>query len=186
MVGTACHGLFLGKDIKHKDMINTYGVFGKIEFVMSVQIGNQSVTVDFSGGGMSSRGVIPASYVTNNPLVQRALHLTAEYRAGIVKLIKSIPEKVDLLEAERQKAEEEAAKKAEEEGEKKLQDASLETDGGEDDAVASGQTRVEVSCLDDAVEYLKANYEGYSASKLRTKASVVKAGEEHGVVFVGL
>lgn len=176
-------------------MINTYGVFGKIEFVMSVQIGNQSVTVDFSGGGMSSRGVIPASYVTNNPLVQRALHLTAEYRAGIVKLIKSIPEKVDLLEAERQKAEEEAAKKAEEEaakkaeeeGEKKLQDASsLETDGGEDDAVASGQTRVEVSCLDDAVEYLKANYEGYSASKLRTKASVVKAGEEHGVVFVGL
>lgn len=178
MVGTACHGLFLGKDIKHKDMINTYGVFGKIEFVMSVQIGNQSVTVDFSGGGMSSRGVIPASYVTNNPLVQRALHLTAEYRAGIVKLIKSIPEKVDLLEAERQKAEEE--------GEKKLQDASLETDGGEDDAVASGQTRVEVSCLDDAVEYLKANYEGYSASKLRTKASVVKAGEEHGVVFVGL
>ena len=159
-------------------MINTYGVFGKIEFVMSVQIGNQSVTVDFSGGGMSSRGVIPASYVTNNPLVQRALHLTAEYRAGIVKLIKSIPEKVDLLEAERQKAEEE--------GEKKLQDASLETDGGEDDAVASGQTRVEVSCLDDAVEYLKANYEGYSASKLRTKASVVKAGEEHGVVFVGL
>lgn len=159
-------------------MINTYGVFGKIEFVMSVQIGNQSVTVDFSGGGMSSRGVIPASYVTNNPLVQRALHLTAEYRAGIVKLIKSIPEKVDLLEAERQKAEEE--------GEKKLQDASLETDEGEDDAVASGQTRVEVSCLDDAVEYLKANYEGYSASKLRTKASVVKAGEEHGVVFVGL
>ena len=178
MVGTACHGLFLGKDLKPKDMINTYGVFGEIEFVMSVQIGNQSVTVDFSGGGMSSRGVIPASYVTNNPLVQRALHLTAEYRAGIVKLIKSIPEKVDLLEAERQKAEEE--------GEKKLQDASLETDGGEDDAVASGQTRVEVSCLDDAVEYLKANYEGYSASKLRTKASVVKAGEEHGVVFVGL
>ena len=116
--------------------------------------------------------------MTNIPLVQRALHLTAEYRAGIVKLIKSIPEKVDLLEAERQKAEEE--------GEKKLQDASLETDEGEDDAVASGQTRVEVSCLDDAVEYLKANYEGYSASKLRTKASVVKAGEEHGVVFVGL
>lgn len=173
-------------------MINTYGVFGKIEFVMSVQIGNQSVTVDFSGGGMSSRGVIPASYVTNNPLVQRALHLTAEYRSGIVKLLKSIPEKVDLLEVERQKAEEEAkkaeaaAKKAEEEGEKKLQDASLESDGGADDAVAGGRTRVEVSCLDDAVEYLKANYEGYSASKLRTKASVVKAGEEHGVVFVGL
>ncbi|EJX09425.1 hypothetical protein EVA_02466 [gut metagenome] len=168
-------------------MINTYGVFGKIQFVMSVQIGNQSVTVDFSGGGMSSRGVIPASYVTNNPLVQRALHLTAEYRSGIVKLIKSIPEKVDLLEAERQKAEEEAAKKVEKEVEKKLQDASfLESDGCEDDAVASGQTRVEVSCLDDAVEYLKANYEGYSASKLRTKASVVKAGEEHGVVFVGL
>ncbi len=205
-----------------KDMIKRYGVYGKVEFVMSVSIANTCVCVDFSGGSITNRGVIPASYTTNNPLVQKALEGSNEFKVGVVSLIDSIPESDDVRvarareEAERSRAE--AEQRAKEEAVNSGSDTRAESQTSEQgyeakteapaheqqavdnqsaayakevapDAVSADEsgakTTVEVTCFEDAVEYLKANF-GYTSSKLRTKPAVERAAEEHGIIFVGL
>lgn len=196
-------------------MIKRYGVYGKVEFVMSVFIANTSVCVDFSGGSITNRGVIPASYTTNNPLVQKALEGTNEFKVGVVRLIDSIPESDDvrvaraMAEAE-QRAKEEAVNsgsdtRAESQTSEQGYEAKTEAPAHEQQAVdnqsaayakevapdavsadeCDAKTTVEVTCFEDAVEYLKANF-GYTSSKLRTKPAVERAAEEHGIIFVGL
>lgn len=196
-------------------MIKKYGVYGKVEFVMSVFIANTSVCVDFSGGSITNRGVIPASYTTNNPLVQKALEGTNEFKAGVVRLINSIPESDDVrvaraMEEAEQRAKEEAVNsgsdtRAESQTSEQGYEAKTEAPAHEQQAVdnqsaayakevapdavsadeCDAKTTVEVTCFEDAVEYLKANF-GYTSSKLRTKPAVERAAEEHGIIFVGL
>lgn len=194
-------------------MITTYGVFGKVEYVLSLIIGCSAVTVDFDGGSISSRGVIPASYTTNNPLIQRALEATPEYKHGIIRKIRSLPEACD-VEASRKiaqaKAEaalkkypgggeadtaQEEGKQTEESGEAQGTGLDGEGEGPADGSEAggealspeeSGAVEVSVTCMEDAVEYLKNHFEGYTSSKLRSKPAIERAAADHGIVFKGL
>lgn len=193
-------------------MITTYGVFGKVEYVLSLIIGCSAVTVDFDGGSISSRGVIPASYTTNNPLIQRALESTPEYKHGIIRKIRSLPEACD-VEASRKIAQakaEAALKKApggeadtaqegdkQPEGSGEAQGTGLDgegegpADGSEAGVEAlspeeSGAVEVSVTCMEDAVEYLKNHFEGYTSSKLRSNPAIERAAADHGIVFKGL
>jgi len=200
-------------------MIKKYAVYGKVEFVMAITIANNSINVDFSGGSITSRGVIPATYTTNNPLLQKALEESSEFKVGIVRVISAIPEANDVRVArakeEAEKARQEAALKTEEEAGKKEPSAVIESKSPEQtnvEVLQEGQpdevqdttdvqeteseviasegasqpkTTVNVTCREDAVEYLKANF-GYTSSKLRSKGAVEKAAEQHGINFVGL
>lgn len=57
-------------------------------------------------------------------------------------------------------------------------------DSGEADAESDGLLKVEVSCLQDAQDYLQQNY-GIKSYKVRTIAASQQAAFEHGVEFVG-
>lgn len=188
-------------------MIKTYGVFGKVEYVMMASVANKTVTIDFSGGSINNRGVIPASFKTNNPLVQRALEASDEFKVGIVKLIQNIPEECDMRAAKaREEAQVRAAREAEEKakadaaakqkevkqeavptaGDSKENAAVDEQEAGAEEAnKVEEKIKVEVSCKEDAVEYLKANH-GYTSSKLRSNEAIERAASEHGIEFVGL
>lgn len=193
-------------------MIKTYGVFGKVEFVMMASVANKTVTIDFSGGSINNRGVIPASFKTNNPLVQRALEASDEFKVGIVRLIENIPEECDMRAAKaREEAQVRAAREAEEKakadaaakqaatkqkevkqeavptaGDSKENAAVDEQEAGAEEANnVEEKIKVEVSCKEDAVEYLKANH-GYTSSKLRSNEAIERAAAEHGIEFVGL
>lgn len=193
-------------------MIKTYGVFGKVEYVMMANVAGKTITIDFSGGSINKRGVIPASFKTNNPLVQHMLETSGEFKVGIVKLIQSIPEECDMRAAKaREEAQVRAAREAEEKakadatakqaaakqkevkqeavptaGDSKENAAVDEQEAGAEEAnKVEEKIKVEVSCKEDAVEYLKANH-GYTSSKLRSNEAIERAAAEHGIEFVGL
>lgn len=205
-------------------MIITYGVFGKVELVISLTIGVKTIPIDFEGGSISSRGISPAIYKTNSPIIQKGIESSHEFKHGIIRIISRIPEKTDIIatpkmketknkahvgnsafyEGERTKADvsdketnqvSESTKDSipvpepvkndsngikEDENPKMIDDAYTQVMNGE------LKKEVTVTCLEDAVEYLKNNYEGYTSSKLRTKNAVERAAEEHGITFVGL
>ncbi len=215
-------------------MITTYGVYGKVELVISLIVGVKSIPVNFEGGNVSSRGVVPATYKTNSPIIQKGIESSSEYQCGIIQKLSSVPEERDMINAQkmkeaRERAEaealakqaeeknkaEEAARKAQTVNENHVSNAKevktapvaeepavAEEDTAAEEATADGSTEaevenpapanneqtkeVQVTCMEDAVEYLKNNYEGYTSSKLRSKAAVERAAAEHGIVFVGL
>ena len=218
-------------------MITTYGVYGKVELVIALTIGVKSIPVNFEGGNVSSRGVVPAIYKTNSPIIQKGIESSPEYKCGIIKKLDSVPEESDMINARkmqeaRDKAEaearakqaeekakaEEAARKAQaqneshasnekeaetapapaeqpgevaetaavETAETKTETAAETEEEHPASAVAEQKKEIQVTCMEDAVEYLKNNYEGYTSSKLRSKAAVERAAAENGIVFVGL
>lgn len=48
-----------------------------------------------------------------------------------------------------------------------------------------GPKQISVSSLDDAKDYLAERF-GISRTKLRSKAAILAAGEEHGIEFIGI
>lgn len=182
-------------------MITTYGVFGKVEFVISLAVGIRSIPIDFEGGSINSRGVVPASYTTNSPIIQRAIESTPEFKHGIIKKTRSIPEESDMIISQKIKESREnvmnekiaSTSESPEDNissnpeEKNTPDLVVnvtgQTSGKED---AEDKKEIKVTCTEDAVEYLKAHFDGYTSSKLRSKASIENAATEHGIVFVGL
>ena len=48
-----------------------------------------------------------------------------------------------------------------------------------------GPKQITVSSLDDAKDYMAERF-GYSRTKLRSKAAILAAGEEHGIEFIGI
>ncbi len=62
----------------------TYEIRGQIERNCFFRVGKALVRVEFTGGAVNSAGIIPAQYVTDNPLYQRAIENSADYRNGII------------------------------------------------------------------------------------------------------
>lgn len=60
-----------------------------------------------------------------------------------------------------------------------------EGDKTEEEPANDGKTKIEVTCPEDAVEYLKQNF-SYPSSSLRSKPAIERAAEEHNIEFVGL
>lgn len=63
----------------------TYEIRGQIERNCFFRIGTAMVRVEFSGGAVNSAGIVPAQYVTDNPLYQSAIENSADFRNGVIK-----------------------------------------------------------------------------------------------------
>lgn len=61
-----------------------YEIRGQVERNCFFKVGKALVRVEFSGGVVNSSGIIPAQYVTDNPLYQSAIENSADYRNGII------------------------------------------------------------------------------------------------------
>lgn len=69
----------------------TYGVSGLIDWQAQIKAGKASLIVTFTGGGLTSYGVTPAQYTTENILFQKIIENSREFRAGKIKLIRTVP-----------------------------------------------------------------------------------------------
>lgn len=67
----------------------TYGVIGINEWHTNIPLGKASVRVSFTGGATTLNGVIPASYTTDNPIVQMAIERSQAFLSGKIKKIRS-------------------------------------------------------------------------------------------------
>lgn len=74
----------------------TYEIRGQIERSCYFRVGKALLRVDFTGGSINSAGMTPANYVTDNPLYQKAIEESEQFRNGeiVIGATEKIEEKV--------------------------------------------------------------------------------------------
>lgn len=147
-----------------------YGVYGLMDYTINVRLGNRVLKIPFTGGATTGNGVRPATYTTNNPVVQYAIESSPIFKSGRVKIIRSIGQAEPTPKAATATATE------------KESETAATTEATE--AKADGET-VTVSCWEDAREYLIKNYAG-KASNLRYPKNIKEFAAQCGVTFAGV
>lgn len=183
----------------------TYGAPRLVDWVAQIKAGAATVRVHFTGGALTSYGVTPAEYTTDNPFIQKVIEQSGYFKEGrIIILRRTEAAKRGQSKAPKQKPKqqtapagdsdtasaespalsaaptpEETAKAIptpEEEAPAPTEEVSEETDGG--------VVTVEATCLQDAQAYLQENF-NISSYKVRTYEAAQRAAAEHGVKFAG-
>lgn len=62
--------------------IVTYQIRGHIERNCSFKVGKAVLRIDFTGGSISSYGIVPAQYITGNTLYQHAIESSEQFARG--------------------------------------------------------------------------------------------------------
>lgn len=138
-----------------------------MEYQAVISMGKNKLKVMFSDGSVSAMGVTPATFTTENYVVQHAIENSDDYKRGRIYTVRSIALDDD-LHIER------AAEAVEQVQESQVVEQEQEAES------SAEQVSVEFSCNDDAKDYLEQMF-GYVRSKLRNREDIVAAGKAHGV-----
>ena len=138
----------------------TYGVKGMMEWQALIQAGKASVHVSFTGGGLTSYGVTPAEYSTNNPVMQRIIENSDYFKSGRIFVLRKDKEAEEHVVAQTVEPKSDTTK-------------------------APEQQVVDVSDPSEAKAYLIDHF-GVEAGKLRSVKSIVEIGLQNGIVFKGI
>lgn len=169
----------------------TYGAPRYMDWVAQLKAGAATVRIHFTGGALTAYGVTPAEYTTTNPVIQRVIEQSQYYKEGrIVKLRSTTvadPKGASKPKKATPKPQTPAQTPAVEPTPivtetEPTRPTEVETPAEE--TPAEGLKEVEVSCLQDAQDYLQQNF-GISSYKVRSKAAAQRAAAEHGVMFTG-
>ena len=179
----------------------TYGVYNLIEWHALLRLGKATVKVHFSGGSITTQGVTPATFTTEDPVIQFAIERSPEFRNGKIKVVrKATLNEVVEIECNVPKAinsvpspnpapnpapiptEATTAPVVESETAPDTQ-ADNEAEAEDKGETAPATTQVEFSCNDDAKDYLEQTF-GFVRSKLRNRDDIVAAGKAHGIDII--
>lgn len=154
---------------------------GLMEWKIAIKCGNASLQVHFTGGNQTAYGVNPAKYTTENPAIQAIIENCGYFRQGRIVLLRD----------------EEGSGKYIIPGETPVQDIPVmgepapaeapaeEKEEAPSDAGASEKKVVEVTCADDAKEYLVNNC-GVAVRNCRSLKMIREQAAANGIEFVGL
>lgn len=143
-----------------------YGVSGYMEYTIKATLQRRVFVIPFRNGITSLNGQLPATYDTDNPIIQFAIEKSTEYRQGIV---------TDMTPAAWKDKEKTVAQPK-----SQTSSAVESTDGASDDA-GQVEQHPEVTKFGEAVALLKSL--GVSASELTSKDGVFKAAKKLGIAF---
>lgn len=177
----------------------TYGVSGMMEYQTIIRFGKNTLKVTFTGGSMNAIGVTPATFTTNNFLIQQAIENSNQFIHGHIRIVKVV-ELDEELRIERAKpapvsvpqniAEAPAAPKTEDvnivedtKSETAEQTSPTTEPLPEKQENVATMTQVEFSCNDDAKDYLEETF-GFVRSKLRNREDIINAGKAHNVEII--
>lgn len=65
----------------------TYGVYGIMEWVALIPAAGRVLRIHFKGGSMTGYGVVPATYSTENAVVQRLIEQSPHYASGKIRIV---------------------------------------------------------------------------------------------------
>lgn len=60
----------------------TYAIYGMMEYALTISIGPARHQIHFTGGRLSGYGIRPATYTTDDPLMQSVIERSEQYRSG--------------------------------------------------------------------------------------------------------
>ena len=167
------------KDSKMARYKKTYGIDYYAERQITIMMGKASLNVLFSGGASTGYGNTPAQFTTSEPIFQHAIEHCPLFLKGGIKILSVIeledaPKQLGIEESEEERAERMAKVRA-------AKDTSRDAEA---DAEPTEITEVEVTCIEDAKQYLMDNH-GYSARALKTERNILDAAKHTGVRFKG-
>ena len=182
----------------------TYGAPRLVDWVAQIKAGAATVRVHFTGGALTSYGVTPAEYTTDNPFIQKVIEQSGYFKERrIIILRRTEAAKRGQSKAPKQKPKQHTAPVApaaepaespapipvltleeavkafptpDEEAPAPAEEVSEETD--------NSIVTIEATCLQDAQAYLQENF-NISSYKVRTYEAAQRAAAEHGVKFAG-
>jgi len=131
----------------------TYEIKGAVERSCVFKINRAHIRLNFEGGSISSRGIIPAQYSTDKEIIQNAIESSPLYKSGVIS-------KGDVYETEEESDEEVTA-----------------TD------TASGCDYPEVINMQKAKEILMAEPYNVSLADLQNKEAVIAKAAKLGITF---
>lgn len=163
----------------------TYGAQRLVDWVAQIKAGAATVRVHFTGGALTTLGITPAEYTTDNPFIQKVIEQSNYFKEGRITLLRTI--KIPNTAPAGPKTP--AKKQADIEQEvttatgEDRHPAEVEDEAGGEET-PDNLTTVEVSCLQDAQGYLQEKF-NISSYKVRTYEAAQQAGAKHGVRFSG-
>lgn len=174
----------------------TYTAPNLMDWVAQIKVGEATVQVHFTGGALTAYGVTPAEYTTESKFIQQVIERSTYFKDGRIQIgrrveipdpVKSKPKAKKPVAAPAPNTESAPADKAADANEPTAETpapTSAEQPEAESEKPVNTCIEVEVSCLQDAQDYLQQTF-GISSYKVRSKPSAQKAAMEHGVMFVG-
>lgn len=144
--------------------LKKYEIKNYSEYIINVSVGKRTFSIPFTGGALTNQGSIPASYSTNNEIIQYAIEHSRYYAIGIVYLAQEIKtEEVKPIRQNLQPTPQPATKRS----------------SGEEKEIK----KVKVSDLQEAKNYLMENYP-ISGLALRGEKSIMEQAKIVGVEFI--
>lgn len=143
----------------------TYGVYGMIEWSILLNVAGRIMNIDFEGGLASGTGIRPATFTTRNEIVQFAIENSGHFKHGRIILVSEM----DI-----------------EEPKEAIAEATEIIPTETEEVVEDNLTEVEVSSLEEAVDYLVSNFDDAKKQQLRSKVTAKAFAETKGIRFVGL
>ena len=143
----------------------TYGVYGMIEWSILLNVAGRIMNIDFEGGLASGTGIRPATFTTRNEIVQFAIENSGHFKHGRIILVSEM----DI-----------------EEPKEVIAEATEIIPTDTEEVVEDNLTEVEVSSLEEAVDYLVSNFDDAKKQQLRSKVTAKAFAETKGIRFVGL
>ena len=143
----------------------TYGVYGMIEWSILLNVAGRIMNIDFEGGLASGTGIRPATFTTRNEIVQFAIENSGHFKKGRIILVSEM----DI-----------------EEPNEVIAEATEIIPTDTEVAAEDNLTEVEVSSLEEAVDYLVSNFDDAKKQQLRSKVTAKAFAETKGIRFVGL
>ncbi len=135
----------------------TYEIYGQVERNCFFRMGKAVYRVEFSGGAINSAGVVPAKYITDNPLLQHSIESSDAFRSGQIRRGKE-----EIIETEPILEEKETVEQESDKVDKQFS---------------------EVTNMQQARALLMAEPFGYQLSQLQTKAAIKAIADKDGIVF---
>lgn len=173
----------------------TYGVYNLIEWHARLRMGKTTVKVAFTGGSITTQGVTPATFTTENPVIQFAIENSPEFHNGKIKVVRrvklngvveiecNVPKVALPIPAPAPISTESVDAPVKEDENAPDTQADNEVEAEDNAETVPATTQVEFSCNDDAKDYLEQTFE-FVRSKLRNREDIVAAGKAHGVDII--
>lgn len=171
----------------------TYGAPGLVDWVAQIKAGSATLRVHFTGGALTSYGVTPAEYTTDNPFIQRVIENSAYFKENRIIIQRQTEIEEPKQPAFNNKPKSQSAPlpapapqpKAEVPvAEAPAPPAPVEAEAQTEESGAAGLAKVEVTCLPDAQAYIQENF-NISSYKVRSCEIAQRIAAEHGIQFTG-
>lgn len=143
--------------------IKTYGINGLLEWHGIVSSKGIKMKVDFTNGSVTAYGVAPATFTTKDELTQHIIESSDQFKSGRIRIERSQPVP----------------------GTEESEPVIAFNEPKNADSEPRELRQVEVSCLDDAKEYLVEQF-GVMRGKLRSVKQIKDSAAENGVEFLGI